>query len=181
MTPGRLLLAAFVALGLYAVVLVHGAGQTLLALTLLLITGLALWTYISPRTNALRYLFPGVAAAVVFVIFPMLYTFGIGFTNYSSVNLLDEARARAYLLEEAVPAPGSARAFTLQPEGPQWRLRVEGLNGAPALQTQPFSRCRCRRPATRPPNPRSPRRCATLWRNCRPCGAWCCAHQRASN
>ncbi len=90
--------AVAVLAALAVVMRVHALGQTLLAATLLLITALALWTYTSPRTQALRYLFPGVAAALVFVVFPMLYTVGIGFTNYSSTNLLEEDRARAYLL-----------------------------------------------------------------------------------
>lgn len=83
-----------------AVVLqVHAAGQTLLASTLLLVTAAALWIYSSQRSNALRYLFPGLAAAAIFVVFPMLYTVAIGFTNYSSLNLLEPAAARAYLLD----------------------------------------------------------------------------------
>ncbi len=125
---------------LYAVVLVHAAGQTLLALTLLVVLALALWTYTSKRTNALRYLFPGVAAAVIFVVFPMLYTVGIGFTNYSSRNLLDHEAARAYLLDEAVPVPGSERSFSLHAEGAG---RVRLFLGAPegggsALQSEPL-------------------------------------------
>ena len=40
---------------------------------------------------------------LLFVAFPLLYTVQIGFTNYSSSNLLtQEARARGYLLEQAV-------------------------------------------------------------------------------
>ena len=53
------------------------------------------------RTLAWRYLFPGVAAMGVFVAFPLLYTVQMGFTNYSSNNLLSEDRARAYLLDQA--------------------------------------------------------------------------------
>jgi maltose/maltodextrin transport system permease protein len=116
--PVVLAVAAGVA-ALYLVLLVHAAGQSLLAVTLLAVSALALWTYSSPRSGALRYLFPGVAAAVVFVIFPMLYTVGIGFTNHSSDNLLDLDRARANLLGEVVPVPGSARTFTLHAQGTQ--------------------------------------------------------------
>ncbi len=117
---------------LYLVLLVHAAGQTLLALTLLLITALALWTYTSARTQALRYLFPGVAAAIVFVIFPMLYTIGIGFTNYSSQNLIEEERVRANLLEEATVVPGTIRAFTLHADGGRFRLHLAAPDGANA-------------------------------------------------
>jgi maltose/maltodextrin transport system permease protein len=64
---------------------------------MLIISALALWVYTSPRTYAYRYLFPGIAAAIVFVVFPMLYTIAIGFTNYSSRNLLDVHARRAVL------------------------------------------------------------------------------------
>ncbi|MFN5724007.1 MAG: hypothetical protein ACK47O_09380, partial [Betaproteobacteria bacterium] len=46
--------------GLWAVMAVHAAGQSLLASVLLAISLLALWTYGSARTHALRYLFPAV-------------------------------------------------------------------------------------------------------------------------
>jgi maltose/maltodextrin transport system permease protein len=130
----RLLPALFaLALGsaaLLMVMRVHAAGQTLLATTLMVITALALWTYTSARTQALRYLFPGIAAALVFVIFPMLYTIGIGFTNYSSRNLLEPERVRAYLLEERVPAAGSAHAFTLHATAGGVRLQLVAPDGA---------------------------------------------------
>jgi maltose/maltodextrin transport system permease protein len=80
---------------LYAVMLVHATGQTALAVVLLVVGTLALWTYTSKRSGALRYLLPGVAAALLFVVFPMLFTMGMGFTNQSSSNLLDPERVRA--------------------------------------------------------------------------------------
>ena len=134
----KALAAAALALGLYAVLLVQAAGQTLLALTLLVLLALALWTYTSRRTNALRYLFPGIATAAVFVIFPMLYTVGIGFTNYSSQNLLDAASVRGDLLQEAVPTPGTERSFALQPQGQGLQLRIGPAAGEPALISPPL-------------------------------------------
>ena len=132
---GWALAATATALALYTVFVVHAAGQTLLALTVLVVAALALWTYTSARTNALRYLFPGIAAAVIFVIFPMLYTVGISFTNYSSENLLDRDAARAYLLDAAVAAPDSQRNFSLLAEaGGRFRVRIEAADG-PALVT----------------------------------------------
>jgi maltose/maltodextrin transport system permease protein len=110
---------------LYLVALVYAVGETLLAGTLLVIVALALWTYTSRHTIALRYLFPGVAAAVVFVVFPMVYTVAIGFTNYSSRNLLDYERARNFFLDETVQGSGSTYAFALHKDGPQFRLRLQ--------------------------------------------------------
>jgi maltose/maltodextrin transport system permease protein len=116
---GRAVAALATLTSLWAVLRVHAAGESLLAVMLLAVTVFALWTYSSTRTHALRYLFPGVAAALVFVVFPMLYTVGIGFTNYSSSNLLDKDQAIAYLQDQAVHKPGSERPFALhrQPDG----------------------------------------------------------------
>jgi maltose/maltodextrin transport system permease protein len=111
---------------LWSVMVVHASGQSLLALTLLCIGALALWTYTSARSHALRYLFPGVAAALVFVVFPMVYTVSMAFTNQSSRNLLGRDEARAVLLADAVLAPDSQRAFTLHAEGALLRLSVDG-------------------------------------------------------
>ena len=76
--------------GLWAVMAVHAAGQALLATVLLAVSALAVWTYGSARTHALRYLFPAMAAALLFVAFPMFYTVGMGLTNQSSRNLVEQ-------------------------------------------------------------------------------------------
>jgi maltose/maltodextrin transport system permease protein len=110
--------------GLGAVMAVHAAGQSLLASVLLAISLLALWTYGSARTHALRYLFPAVAAALLFVAFPMFYTVGMGLTNQSSRNLVDQAQAREQLLEERVVDPHTQRDFELWTSQGQARLKV---------------------------------------------------------
>ncbi len=110
---------------LYGVTVVYAAGETLLAGTMLVITGLAVWIYSSGKVYAYRYLFPGIAAALIFVVFPMLYTMVIGFTNYSSRNLLDFERATRYFLEETYQAEGASYAVTVHAEGAAHRLRFE--------------------------------------------------------
>ncbi|MEY4755055.1 MAG: maltose transporter [Pseudomonadota bacterium] len=110
---------------LYLVTLMYAVGELLLAGMLLVLLALALWTYSSARTMALRYLFPGIAAAAVFVVFPMLYTVSIGFTNYSSRNLLDFERARQYLLDETWQAEGGVYGYALVGQPGAWRLRLQ--------------------------------------------------------
>lgn len=124
---------------LYAVMVVYATGQTLLAATLLGIAAFALWTYTSRRAHASRYLLPGIAAAVVFVIFPMLYTFGMAFTNQSSRNLLDPDQAKAYLLAEAVEVPDSQRAYTLHAQDGKFVVRLAGANGEEQFDTDPVT------------------------------------------
>jgi len=134
----RLITGMAVAAGLYAVVLMHGAGHTLLALTMLVMVAVGAWTYTSPRTHAARYLFPGIAAALVFVVFPMVYTVSIGFTNYSSAHLLEFERAREVLLEERVPQGEPPRPFHLERVGrDQIRIRLAATADGPEQVTAP--------------------------------------------
>jgi maltose/maltodextrin transport system permease protein len=124
--------ALMLLLTLALVLRLHAAGEALLAVSVLLVGALALWTYLSPRAGALRYLFPGVAAALIFVVFPMLYTVGIAFTNYSSTNLLSHDAARDYLLAEATPQPGSARPFVLLQDSTGVRVQLPADGGRAA-------------------------------------------------
>ncbi|MDP1830766.1 MAG: maltose ABC transporter permease MalF [Geothrix sp.] len=125
--------------GLYIVTLVYATGESLLAGVMLVTLACFLWIYTSPKTYAYRYLFPGIGAALVFVIFPMLYTVRIGFTNYSSKNLLTFNRATQYLLEETYRAEGPTYTSTLHAEGGRWRLRLEDEEHGTAFHTEPFA------------------------------------------
>jgi maltose/maltodextrin transport system permease protein len=122
---GATALTALCGIGaLYLVFIIYAVGQTLLAGTLLVIVALAFWTYTSSKTMASRYLFPDVAEAIIFVVFPMLYTVSIGFTNYSSRNLLDYERSRQFFLDETFRGEGPGYAFTLHPDAHQFRVRL---------------------------------------------------------
>jgi maltose/maltodextrin transport system permease protein len=131
---GLLLVAA-----LYLVTAVYAAGETPLAITLLAITALAAWLYTSRRTYAYRYLYPAIGAALVFVVFPMVYTVGIGFTNYSSRNLLDFPRATQYLLDQTCVGDSSAFTFSLFPDGARFRARLEDPEKGDAFISTSFA------------------------------------------
>ena len=127
-------LAALVSLALlWLVFSVYRQGQPLWALGLLTLGGLGLYVYMSARTLAWRYLFPGVAAMLVFVAFPLLYTMQIGFTNYSSSNLLSQERARGYLLDQAEVDEGKAMEFSLHRDGAQFRLVLTPSDAAASV------------------------------------------------
>ncbi len=123
------------ALGLLLLWFVFGlwaAGQPLVAVGVLALGGSALVVYGTAVSIAWKYLFPGIAGMLVFLAFPLLYTVQIGFTNYSSSNLLEQERARAYLLDQTVSDEARARPFTLHAEGDVLRLKLappEGTEG----------------------------------------------------
>ena len=124
---GGLLALLLVASGmLYLATALYTVGESLLAVAVLLIATASVWVYSSAKTMAMRYLFPGICAAIVFVVFPMVYTIAIGFTNYGSKNLLDFERARQYLLDETYTDEGArSYAFTLHADGHEFRVLLE--------------------------------------------------------
>ena len=120
------------------------AGQALPAVGVLALGGSAIFIYATATSVAWKYLFPGVAGMLVFVAFPLLYTVQIGFTNYSSNNLLEEGRARAYLLDQTIADEAQSRPYTLHAEGNSYRLKLEPREGSadaalvsPPLTLQP--------------------------------------------
>jgi maltose/maltodextrin transport system permease protein len=136
---GPALLGLIVLVALYLVTAVYAVGETLLAGTILVIVALALWIYSSQRVYAFRYLFPGIAAALIFVVFPMVYTIAIGFTNYSSKNLLEHPRAEAYFLDETYRAEGVVYNFTLHADGSEYRGRLEHADTGKSLLFGPVA------------------------------------------
>ncbi len=125
------IVSALVALfGLYMVAKIYVAGQFLVALACLAILAFGVYVYISSRAYPYRYLFPGLIATLVFVIFPIVYTFAIGFTNYSSRNLLTFERAKQYFLDETYRVKGERSfAFTLHRDGNAFRVRLQDEQG----------------------------------------------------
>ncbi len=64
----------------------------------------------------------GVAAVMVFIAFPVIYTVYLGFTNYSSFNLLTKERAIEVLLSGRAIDPTSERPFAIAPDPAGYRL-----------------------------------------------------------
>ena len=118
-----LLWLAFNAFALYLVVALYAQGQMAFALLGLVVCGLASYLFINRRLYAQRYIFPSVAGMLVFVIFPLLYTVGIGFTNYSGTHLLSQAQVERYHLSQTYLA-GERFRFSLHhsPEGERMRV-----------------------------------------------------------
>ena len=107
-------LAALVAiLNGYAAVMMYASGEWVFALLDLVVVSVGLYVFMNKKTYAHRYIFPGVAGMVVFIIFPLAYTIGIAFTNYSGANLLSLEQAREYHLKKSYKVTGGEFDFTL--------------------------------------------------------------------
>lgn len=113
------------AFALYLIVALYAQGQTVFALLGLVVAGIASFVFINRRAYAHRYIFPAIAGMLVFVIFPLIYTVGIGFTNYSGTNLLSFEQAQRYHLNQTYLA-GDRYRFSLHHNGEdEMRLRVD--------------------------------------------------------
>ncbi len=121
--------AAVLAL-LWTVFRMHAAGQSLWAVGVGALGAIAIWIYASRASLAWKYLFPGVAGMLVFVALPLLYTVQIGFTNYSSSNLLTEERARAYLLDQTEADESQSMSFTLHRSGAGVVIALSAAEGS---------------------------------------------------
>lgn len=116
------LVAALAMAFLFLVFNIYVAGHPVWALCVLALVSAGFLIYLSDLAFAYRYLFPGLAGMALFVAFPLLYTVQIGFTNYSSNNLLSLERATDYLLEQSLPDETQALAYTLHPDGNEFRI-----------------------------------------------------------
>jgi maltose/maltodextrin transport system permease protein len=122
------LTVALALVSLYLVFNVFAAGQLGWALGLLVLLSAGFFVYLSNIAFAYRYLFPGIAGMLVFVAFPLFYTAQIGFTNYSSSNLLTQERVRGYLLEQSVPDDTHLMRFSLHAEGSGFRMALRPVD-----------------------------------------------------
>ena len=126
----RSLIGLMVLALLWLVMAFYMHGQWVFAL-LFLVLGTSLGVVFSRRSlMSHRYIFPAVAGLGVFVIFPLVYTVGISFSNYSSDNLLSQERVRAQLTNQTYQAEGAAFSYSLYQAGELVRLYLE--SDAPA-------------------------------------------------
>ena len=136
---GRSILALATLALLWLVFNLYAAGQPLIAMGVLIFGATTLAIYGSARSLAWRYLFPGVAGMLIFVAFPLAYTVQIGFTNYSSANLLEFERARDYLLAQTTVDEAHAYDFTVHAEGGTHRLLLTSRESGQRFVSPPLS------------------------------------------
>lgn len=94
--------AVFDALGIYAAA--SFAANESWAMLALMVGALLLvnWAYLSPRTQAARWLTPGLVLMAFFVLYPVLYTSYVSLTNWQTGNILTKDQAIERLEERTV-------------------------------------------------------------------------------
>ncbi|EOU5046181.1 maltose ABC transporter permease MalF [Escherichia coli] len=110
----------------YLVVLMYAQGEYLFAITTLILSSAGLYIFANRKAYAWRYVYPGMAGMGLFVLFPLVCTIAIAFTNYSSTNQLTFERAQEVLLDRSWQA-GKTYNFGLYPAGDEWQLALSDI------------------------------------------------------
>ena len=124
--PGRWvalgLIAAIDLLLLYGVTMMYASGEIAFALLVLLIVTTGTWVFVSNKGYAYRYVYPALLGVSMFIVFPLIYTLNVAFTNYSSSNLLPLDRVRAIHMAKMYRTPGESYSFKAYRQGDQYQL-----------------------------------------------------------
>ena len=105
---------AFVdALGIWVVLGLVANESWAIASLIVLSLLLANWAYLNPRAQASRWLTPGLVLMAIFVVYPVLYTAYLSFTNYQTGNLLDRDQAIERLEDVRVRTGESGATFDM--------------------------------------------------------------------
>jgi maltose/maltodextrin transport system permease protein len=141
-SPIRLLIAVLAILPvLYLDFLAYQSGNSWQGIVILGLTALALYIYLSPRAYSFRYLFPGLFAFALFVIYPLLYTAYISLTKNSSTHLLSYQSVAELLEQDSYIVPNSPTyAYTLyrQASGKYVLLLVDQSKPEQRFLSEPF-------------------------------------------
>ena len=108
-----LLLLSITFIAGYTVIRMYAENEFVFALLVLVLSASGLVVFSRKDTYSHRYIYPGVAAVFLFIVFPLLYTIGIAFTNYSGSNQLTFERTQSQFLQEIFETPNSEYDFSI--------------------------------------------------------------------
>ncbi len=109
---------------LYTIAIMYSSGETLFPLTLLILTSLGNWVFISKNGYCYRYIYPCLLGIILFIIFPLAYTVGISFTNYGTANILPMARVKEIHLHKMVRTDDQLYTIGLYKNGDDYQLEL---------------------------------------------------------
>ncbi|CCW31462.1 Maltose transport system permease protein malF [Xenorhabdus nematophila F1] len=122
----------------YLVVLMYARGEYLLAMLTLVLLGSGIYVFANRKAYVWRYTYPGIAGIGLFILFPLICTIAIAFTNYSGTNQLTFERAQTVLMSRQYQA-GQPVNFKLYPVSEKWILALNVPDSSQLLVSAPFS------------------------------------------
>jgi arabinogalactan oligomer / maltooligosaccharide transport system permease protein len=107
------LLGLLDAIAILAVVRLADDGETILVGIVIAATIGLNWIYLTPRAVPLKYLAPGTAFFLMFLVYPVGYTVFLSTTNYGTGNLVSKEQAVTQILDRASVSTAESRRFDL--------------------------------------------------------------------
>ncbi|MDO9663923.1 maltose ABC transporter permease MalF [Glaesserella parasuis] len=131
---GLLYLIAF-----YLVFTIYLQGEILFALLTLVVVASGIFVFSSERAYRWRYLFPGISAIGIFVVFPLVCTVVIAFTNYSGSNQLAFERVVNQLQSKRYFSGERYDFKLLETADNQYQLALENKNVQKTYLSEPLA------------------------------------------
>ena len=107
---------------LYGVTLMYARGELAFALLVLILAALGSWVFVSRQGYNYRYVYPSLLGVVTFIVFPLIYTVNVAFTNFGSNNLLPLERVKNIHLAKTYRTGGESYNFKMYQEGERFQL-----------------------------------------------------------
>lgn len=108
-----LVVAVIVLVNLYADIRMYLNGDIAYPLLDIVLVGVGVYVFVSKKMYAQRYAFPSVAGMTAFIIFPLIYTLWISFTNYSGAHVMTVESAKAYHLQKTYKSEGGDYSYKI--------------------------------------------------------------------
>lgn len=135
----RALVGFLYLLAFYLVFTIYLQGEILFALLTLVVVTSGIFVFSSERAYRWRYLFPGVSAIGIFVVFPLVCTVVIAFTNYSGSNQLAFERVVNQLQSQRYFSGERYDFKLLETADNQYQLALENKNVQKAYLSTPLA------------------------------------------
>ena len=107
---------------LYGITLMYARGELAFALLVLILAALGSWVFVSRQGYNYRYVYPSLLGVVTFIVFPLIYTVNVAFTNFGSNNLLPLERVKNIHLAKTYRTGGESYNFKMYQEGERFQL-----------------------------------------------------------
>ncbi|MBO9482053.1 maltose ABC transporter permease MalF [Salinisphaera sp. G21_0] len=120
---------------LYVIALLYFQGEVLFPLTLLVLGSLGTWIFTNKRGYSYRYVYPCLLGIMMFIVFPLVYTFSISFTNYGSANILSLERVKEIHLNKQVKNGEHSYTLALFQQNDQFQLQLTDKNDKNSIYT----------------------------------------------
>ena len=135
----RALVGLLYLISFYLVFTIYAQGEVLFALLTLVVVTSGIFVFSSERAYRWRYLFPGVSAIGVFVVFPLVCTVVIAFTNYSGSNQLNFERVVSQLQSQRYFSGERYDFKLLETADSKYQLLLENKNSQQNYLSAPLA------------------------------------------